>query len=195
VQPANSLRSTKLGKKNGFKKILEIHACIAGPVLLAPVLGSAEIWKGKFAIECTGDEIGELLNINIEDFLPEFLQSAYVKTEPDDGSQVCIAAVIDFENDEDAEDFYILNKTESPNKRILRIGSIVYLIKGTGLIVDKGIESLKPKPKKNGSDNAVVEKKGSHQQKFFIIGAGFFILLLIVIIIFIISGKNSGNNH
>lgn len=160
--------------------------------LLLPVLRSAELWKGKPVIECNGNSIGELLNINIESFLPEFLQAAYVKADPSDGSQTCIAAVVDLEDHEEAKDLYALNGTDSLNKKIFRIGSIIYIIKGSEVIVNKGIASLKPKPKSVISGNVNADEKNFPGKKFIVIGAGFLILLIIVITVFIISGKYSG---
>ncbi|MCK5220287.1 MAG: FHA domain-containing protein [Candidatus Aminicenantes bacterium] len=162
--------------------------------LLMPVIKSSEIWQEASIVECDATKIEDLLNVDARDFLPEFLQAAYIKTNPPDGSQESIAAVIDFENNEEAKDFSALNTKNLLNKKIYRIGTIIYIIKGPEEIVKKGIAALKPKSETKTSKKVSNIVKNFLSSRYIIIGAGFFVLFMIVIIIYIKSGKRSSRS-
>jgi len=162
--------------------------------LLMPVIKSAEIWQKASIIECDATRIEEILNVDARDFLPEFLQAAYIKANPSDGSRDSIAAVIDFENYEEAKDFSALNTKNLLNKKIYRIGTIIYIIKGPEEIVKKGIAALKPELETKTSKKVSNIVKNFLSSRNIIIGAGFFILIMIVIIIYIKSGKRSNRS-
>lgn len=159
--------------------------------LLMPVIKSAEIWQNNHVIECNATKIEDLLNVNARDFLPEFLQAAYIKTNPPDSSQESIAAVIDFENYEEAKDFSDLNTKNLLNKKIYRLGTIIYIIKGPEEIVKKGIAALKPDSETKILRKIINAVKTFTGNRNIIIFAGFIILIMMIVLIY----KKSGKKH
>jgi len=171
--------------------------------LLTPVIGSSDTWMNSRLTVCDAVKIGELLNVKVDDFLPELLDAAYVGADPEDGSEQNIIAVMDMMNEKDAGEFLKLNENDQMGKRIVRIGTVIYIVKGTEDVIENTLSVLIPKPEQKIVEEKDVKEEAekeelpdiktgndeSDNKGYYIIGGVFLFLFAILVFIFIQSGK------